>query len=245
MDINKKDDTLSKLFKKEFLQTMPKERNISSPLEINVKEKHLLTAQDLDNRKKLLDFISDKKKLCLKSVFDHKGTKSFLSEKEVAMKRIELNENLEGINLNEIEDKSIKKERHRRSADYLLDNNDIIIKHESIKKKKINKKHKSITTKIYGTKLNNIKDKFKDFELEQLLWEPKSPVNRKRKKLKENKNANNNLINLMKLDKSIISIETIDSKNSNKECDNSKNNVNRDDDPLIREILNELNVNKK
>ena len=243
MHINKKDDTSSKLsFKKAFLQTESKERNAPSPFENNVKEKHFLTEKDLDNRKKLLDFISDKKKLSLKSAFDHKGTKSFLSEKEVAMKRIELNENIEIINLNEIEDKSIKKERHRRSADYLLDNNnDIIIKQESIKKKK-HKKHKSISTKIFGNKLDNIKDKFKDFELEQLLWEPKSPTNkRKNKRLREKKKTKNNFINLINLDKSINSIETIDCKNNN----NKENDKTKDDDPIIKEILNELDVNKK
>ena len=139
MYINKKDDNISKLsFKKEYLQTKPKERIISSPFDIIVKEKQYLTSKELDNRQKLLDFISDKKKLSLKSVFDHKGTKSFLSDKELAMKRIELNENIEKINVDEIENKSIKKVRHKKSADFLLDNNndknDLILNSNSSKK---------------------------------------------------------------------------------------------------------------
>ena len=242
MHINKKDDSSTKLsFKKAFLQTESKERNRSSPLENNLKEKYFLTAKDLDNRQKLIDFISDKKKFSFKSAFDHKGTKSFLSDKEVAFKRIELNENIEIININDKEDKSIKKIRHRRSADYYLENNEVIIKQESIKKKK-HKKHKSISTKIYGSKLDNIKDKFMDFELEKLLWEPKSPTNkRKTKKLREKKKTKNNLINLINLDKSINSIETIEPKNNN----NKEYDKTRDDDPLIKEILNELDVTKK
>ena len=249
MYINKKDDNISKLsFKKDYLQTKPKERIISSPFDIIVKEKQYLTSKELDNRKKLLDFISDKKKLSLKSVFDHKGTKSFLSDKELAMKRIELNENIEKINVDEIENKSIKKVRHKKSADFLLDNNDIIIKLESIKKKKINKKYKSITSKMFGSgldnKFDNIKNKFMDFELEKLLWEPRSPENkRKRKKLRGKNKTHKNVINLFNLDNSINSIKKIDSINNNKDDNKSNQLVTRDDDPIIKEILNELDVN--
>ena len=48
----------------------------------------------------MLDFISDKKKLCLKSHFDHKGAKRFLNGKDEAMKKIELNENIEENEIN-------------------------------------------------------------------------------------------------------------------------------------------------
>ena len=93
-------------------------------------------------------------------------------------------------------------------------------------------------------KLDNIKNKFMDFELEKLLWEPKSPENkRKRKKLRGKNKTHKNVINLFNLDNSINSIEKIDSINNNKDDNKSNQLVTRDDDPIIKEILNELDVN--
>ena len=91
-----KNDNISKIYFKQYF-TESKEIDASSPFEINLGKRYLLTAQDCNNKQKLLDFISDKKKITLKSVFDHKGTKAFLNEKNEAMKRIELDENIESI----------------------------------------------------------------------------------------------------------------------------------------------------
>ena len=46
------------------------------------------------DKKSLYDFISSKNKLILKSCFDHRGTKKFLSEKEKALQEIKLSEDI-------------------------------------------------------------------------------------------------------------------------------------------------------
>ena len=46
------------------------------------------------DKKCLYDFISSKNKLILKSCFDHRGTKKFLSEKEKALQEINLSEDI-------------------------------------------------------------------------------------------------------------------------------------------------------
>lgn len=78
-----------------FLLTEQKRRTRLSSFDTNIKERLVMTAQDLDTKQKLLDFISDKNKLSLKTNFDQKGTKEFLLEKNDALKKIELNEDIE------------------------------------------------------------------------------------------------------------------------------------------------------
>jgi len=72
--------------------------------------KYLNSQQKLDINQKLLDFISDKSKIVLKSCFDHKGSKKFLEGKSEAMKKIELNESILDKN------KSKKKKEKSKSA---------------------------------------------------------------------------------------------------------------------------------
>jgi recombination DNA repair RAD52 pathway protein len=122
----------------------------------------------------------------------------------------------------------------------------MVIKEESIKKKK-SKKPKSILTKWYNkdykNKLDEVKEKFEDFELEKLLWQPKSPTNkRKRRKLIENKKTKNIKLNKNKYN----TITTLDSKlfNSIKEKESVKSLLSKDDD-IIKDILYELDSNKK
>ena len=249
--MNQKNGNLSKFStQKLIIQTEPKERNII-PFEPISRERIILTAQDLNNRHKLLDFISDKKKLSLKSFFDHKGTKSFLKGKNEAMKRIELNEIIDEEIKNKKSPKNNKKIKHRKSADYINDYsnyNEILIKEEPNIKKKC-KKYKSIAGLSKGprNKLNKIKEKFEDFELEKLLWQPLSPTNkRKRRKQNENKKSKKDK-KTFNIDKSISSITTIDSKlfNINKNYDNYKSGLSKEEDKIIKEILFELDVNKK
>lgn len=59
-------------------------------VQIDESEIKYLNTQNINQ--KLLDFISDKSKIVLKSCFDHKGSKQFLEGKSEAMKKIELNE---------------------------------------------------------------------------------------------------------------------------------------------------------
>ena len=64
--------------------------------------------ENRDNKSILFNFLSSKKKIILKSCFDHKGAKKFLSEKEKAMAILELPDDI-------IEDKNKKKRRVRQS----------------------------------------------------------------------------------------------------------------------------------
>ena len=57
----------------------------------------------------LINFLSSKKKITLKSCFDHKGAKKILSEKEKAMASLELSDDI-------IEEKNKKKRRSRKSV---------------------------------------------------------------------------------------------------------------------------------
>ena len=240
--------------------------NIKSSFELNINERHASTSYYKDNKQKLLDFISDKNKLCLKSYFDHKGAKRFLNGKDEAMKKIELNENIEE---NEIKtpknaNKNNKKMMKMKSEEYTLKNNKInkkILNSEisNKKQKKMrNSKSNKFLSNVGKNQLININEVFNDFDLDELpKWETVSPVNKHHKKAKsikdkikrekkvkkekkEKKEKKNN-------DKSIISIVTVDSKlfNNKKEYDNYKKLATKEDFPIIENIINELDVNKK
>ena len=237
---NQQYNEISNFTKKVILQTEQKERKITLPYELNLKERNILTMQDLNNKQKLFDFISDKKKLSLQSFFDHKGTKAFLNGKDKAMKRIELDDNIEE-NINNKRTNKKNKKKKRKSCEFLVNHNyNEFIKKDTIKKnKKSSKNKKCISTNniinFAGTKLNNINERFVDFEFEQLLWEPHSPTNKRNriKLIEKKKTKKNNKRHKINNDKSINSISTIDSKL----FENKK-----EDDPIIKDILYELNV---
>ena len=238
MDNQKYDEKLN-LSKKVILQTEQKERNLPIPYGLNLKERHLLTSQDIDNKQKLFDFISDKQKLTLKSFFDHRGTKAFLNGKDKAMKRIELDDNIEEyINKKRTNKKNKKK---KESCDFIINNNynEFIIKEDTIKKKRKSKNQKSISTNnlinFAGKKLTKINENFNDFEFGKLLWEPHSPKNKHKRRtlIEKKKTKKKNKKYKINIDKSINSISTIDSKLFKD---------NKDDDPIIKDILYELNV---
>ena len=63
-------------------------------------------SENQKDKKSLVNFISSKNKIVLKSCFDHKGAKQFLSEKQKAMDKIVLED--------EIPDENIKKYRKKR-----------------------------------------------------------------------------------------------------------------------------------
>lgn len=256
MDINQKTDSKSYI-----IQTEQPINNTCSFFDINMKDRNLLTAQNIDNKQRLLEFISDKNKLSLKSYFDHKGTKEFLNGKNEAMKKIELNENIDNEECykSKIEKKvkksmSKKKILKQKSVGFNLKNisyKKIVSKRDSSKNKK---KHNSISAKYlsnYNDKnINTLKEKFDNYGLEERSNNndgmPHSPAHSRRKKRnslkrkikKKNKNIN--------IDKSINSISTVNSKlfNNEKEYENFKHLVTKDDVPILKDILYELDVNK-
>ena len=103
--------------KKIILQTEENIGNKKSSLYFVLNKRDVLTTIDLNTKQKLLDFISDKNKLTLKSYFDHTGTKAFLHGKNEAMKKIELNENIEDIQIKKRKsDKKIKKKLNKMKS---------------------------------------------------------------------------------------------------------------------------------
>jgi hypothetical protein len=71
------------------------EKNKITEMDYNNTHQCCLNNQMQTNKQKLLDFISDKNKLILKTYFDQKGSKDFLLKKNKALERIELNTSLE------------------------------------------------------------------------------------------------------------------------------------------------------
>ena len=68
-----------------------------------------LSQNEIDDKNTLFNFLTSKQKITLKSCFDHKGAKKFLSEKEKAMASFELSDDI-------IEEKRKKKRRSRKSV---------------------------------------------------------------------------------------------------------------------------------
>ena len=262
------------------LPTETREKTKMSSFEINSSEKQEITMPDLNNRKKLILFISDKNKFFFKSYFDNKGTKKFLNDKEEAMKKIEMNENIENdkYKSDKLVDNNIKFKKMKSVGIALKKNK--IAKEESIKKKK--KRNKNKSTKFLSgfaeNKTIKMKKQFEDFDLDESpKCEPHSPDNdkKRRKSLnnlnnndknndkKENNNEkkeknnvknekykkskNLNLKYNTNIDKSLNSIETVDSKlfNNKTEYENYKKFATKGDMTILEDILCELNVNKK
>ena len=74
---------------------------------------------NLKDEKPFIDFISSKKKLILKSCFDHKGTKKILSDKRKAMEEMILSDEI--ISDNQEKTKKLKKLNLRhKSKDYII-----------------------------------------------------------------------------------------------------------------------------
>ena len=83
------------------------EDNISNTKNTLIRN-NLSQNENRDDKNILFNFLSSKKKITLKSCFDYKGAKKFLSEKEKAMASFELPDDI-------IEEKNKKKRRTRKS----------------------------------------------------------------------------------------------------------------------------------
>ena len=266
MDINQKTNCKSRKqsFKLYILQTEQPTNNTCSFFDINMKERNLLTAQNIDNKQRLLDFISDKNKLSLKSYFDHKGTKEFLNGKNEAMKKIELNENIDNEECCKSKtEKKTKKSMSKKNivkqktVGFNLKNNSYkksVSKRDSSKKNNLKKKHNSISAKYlsnYNDKnMNTLKEKFDNYGLEERSNNndgvPHSPAHSRRKKRNSIKRKIKKKTKNINIDKSINSINTVNSKlfNNEKEYENFKHLLTKDDVPILEDILYELDVNK-
>ena len=230
-----------------FLQTEQKKRFRLSSFDINVKERLIMTVQDLDTKQKLLDFISDKNKLSLKTNFDQKGTTEFLNDKNEAMKKIELNEDIEQDIVNRKKFSNLRTKSSKKCVKFNLEEN----KSPKIKvkdnKKNFNSKGNSLSTKNLNKKLMNINESNNILDFESISkfpqWETNTPVityKQKRKSLSKKKTQKKNI----NIDKSINSIITVDSKlfDDKKDFEHYKHLIIKDDDiSVIESIINELN----
>ena len=231
---------------------------------VNTKERYFSSVQNINNKRKIVDFISDKNKLSLNTCFDHEGTKEFLIGKNEAMRKIELDEELEedfqkskSKKGNHISKKKISK--HKSDGFALKSNSKKIFQTESSQKIKLNKKYNSISTKNLtnneDSKNNTIfKEKFVQFNLkenstndDQIMKSPVQTHKKKKSSLNKKKPKKDNEKERINIDKSINSINTVNSKlfNNEKEYNKYKHLLTKDDIPIVEDILYELDVNKK
>ena len=202
--------------------------------------KYLITQKNLNINQKLLDFISDKSKIVLKSCFDYKGSKQFLEGKSEAMKKIELNESILGENQNTSKNKKIKVHNSLKLNslinDHLLnkyeDNKKYISQFSTNNNYKNNKPQKEVLIKNNTYLENNYVNK-KNI---------KSTEKKKQKKYldSDNNNAHNNLD--LSID-SKVSLKTQLFSNY-KEYKNSTKLISNDDILFYEELLSELKSSK-
>jgi hypothetical protein len=232
--------------------------------DVNTKVRYLSAIPNINNKRKLFDFISDKNKLSLNTYFDHKGTKEFLIDKNEAMRKIELDEDLEedfkkskSKKGSHISKKKISKQKSDGFA--LKKNSKKLFKTESSLKIKLNKNYNSISTKNLtnneDSKNNTIlKEKFVQFNLkehstndDQIIKSPVQTRKKKKSSLIKKKSKKDNEKERINIDKSINSINTVNSKlfNNEKEYNKFKHLLTKDDIPILEDILYELDVNKK
>ena len=199
MDCSQKyTDISKKSFKSLIPKTEQKTRYRLSSLEFNLNNRYALTNEDLNNKQKLLDFISDKKKLSINSYFDQRGAKKFLNGKNEALKKIELDENLEETQIkNKKGEKKFKKKLNKMKSSAFLINkknkdNNYINKDESInqnnKSKKKKAKSEKYLTNCMNNKLIDLKEKINDFDNDyKYKPTPNTHIHKHKKRKSKNK----------------------------------------------------------
>ena len=205
---------------------------------IDESEMKYLNTQNINQ--KLLDFISDKSKIVLKSCFDYKGSKQFLEGKSEAMKKIELNESILDENQNKKEKKKIRV--HNSGKLSSLTNDHLLNKLEE------NKKY----TSYFSINNNLKKKKIQNNELINYnTYHEDNYTNKKNIKSSEKKiqkkylesdfnNAHHNL------DLSLDSKVSINSQlfSNYKDYKNSTKLISKDDILFYEGLLSELKSNK-
>lgn len=205
---------------------------------IDESEMKYLNTQNINQ--KLLDFISDKSKIVLKSCFDYKGSKQFLEGKSEAMKKIELNESILDENQNKKEKKKIR-ETNSGKLNFLI-NNHLLSKTEE-NKKYIS--YFSINNNLKKKKIQN--DEFINYKtFHEHNYTIKKNIKSSEKKAQKKyldsdfNNAHHNL------DLSLDSKVSINSQlfNNYKDYKNSTKLISKDDILFYEGLLSELKSNK-
>lgn len=207
-------------------------------VQIDESEIKYLNTQNINQ--KLLDFISDKSKIVLKSCFDHKGSKQFLEGKSEAMKKIELNEFI----LDEKQNKKKKKKIRVNNSNKL----NFLINDHLLNKVEENKKYISNCSINNNLKKSKIQNEMfiKNNTYLEVNYTKKKKVKSSEKKM-QNKYLETDLNNSHNnLDLSIDSKISINSQlfNNYKDYKNSTKLISKDDILLYEGILSEMKSNK-
>ena len=173
---------------------------------------NLNESENLRDKKSLFEFISSKNKIVLKSCFDHKGAKKFLSDKKKAMYKIVLED--------EILDENIEKNKKKKKLN---------VKSKTSEKKNLrSESHNALNILEKQKSTENLKDKVK------LLSEKALPV--RNFQSKNNKGKLNLVVDKRKVSK-LSSINSVFSNIQTKEPLNLAVNKN---DSFINSIINEM-----
>ena len=173
---------------------------------------NLNESENLRDKKSLFDFISSKNKIVLKSCFDHKGAKKFLSDKKKAMDKIVLED--------DILDENIEKNKKKKKPN---------VKSKTSEKKNLrSESHNALNILEKQKSTENLKDKVK------LLSEKRLPV--RNFESKNNKRKLNLVVDKRKVTK-LSSINSVFSNIQTKEPLNLAVNKN---DSFINSIINEM-----
>lgn len=209
--------------------------------ESDIKYPYIETHQKESNLQHLLDFISDKNKLSLKSKFDHKGSEEFLSGKSLAMEKIELNESILET------DDSIKVKKKNICNYKSVKFNDITIKkikndiNKDLPNEIRNKSTKKSNIKKGKKNCSKMEKKSKNEEISKNNESNISKINeRKNHKILDEKIKNKNINSNDDSESfSFNSLISVNSKlfNNNKEWEKSKKMASKNDIPIFEEIV--------
>jgi hypothetical protein len=173
---------------------------------------NLNESENLRDKKSLFDFISSKNKIVLKSCFDHKGAKKFLSDKKKAMDKIVLED--------DILDENIEKNKKKKKPN---------VKSKTSEKKNLrSESHNALNILDKQKSTENLKDKVK------LLSEKRLPVRNF-----ESKN-NKGKLNLVVDKRKVTKLSSINSVFSNIQTKEPLNLVVNKNDSFINSIINEM-----
>jgi hypothetical protein len=173
---------------------------------------NLNESENLRDKKSLFDFISSKNKIVLKSCFDHKGAKKFLSDKKKAMDKIVLED--------DILDENIEKNKKKKKPN---------VKSKTSEKKNLrSESHNALNILEKQKSTENLKDKVK------LLSEKRLPVRNF-----ESKN-NKGKLNLVVDKRKVTKLSSINSVFSNIQTKEPLNLVVNKNDSFINSIINEM-----
>ncbi len=153
----------------------------------------------------VIDFIKQKNKFFIENSFDTRGTREFLASKEVAMRTIKLNDEIN----HEIEDRIISRtNKNLENLNFMDDDNE---NYEKVQKSAKALRRNSISPR--KIRKNHNKKMNKEFNLEiKEISKKKTKKNKKSsKKMKDKSNTADN-----KVDSSILDSNSNNSNNSNK-----------------------------